>query len=93
MYKDSMREEDVEDCGRVCYFVHLCMSVLFLVAAAHVCSPLSVCVSVMKIDKVQERQVASSRRFLVSLSHYGNRLLPPSHTSVYLAFFCSPTLF
>lgn len=64
------------------------MSVCFV----HACSPVCMCASVTKIDKTKEKQVASSWSFLVSLSHYGNRLLPPTHTSVYLAFLFSHAL-
>ncbi len=65
-------------------FTHDCVRVC-CVSAAHVYS-LCVCVSVMKIDKMKEKQVVSSWSFLVSLSHHGNRLLPPSCTPVYLVY-------
>lgn len=35
---------------------------------------------------MKEKQVVSSWSFLVSLSHHGNRLLPPSCTPVYLVY-------
>ena len=65
--------------------MHICVCVCVSVSCACVFF-VCVCVSVMKIDKMKEKQVVSSWSFLVSLSHHGNRLLPPSCTPVYLVY-------
>lgn len=44
-------------------------------------------VSVMGVDKMKEKQVASSWSFLVSLSHHGN---PPPCTPIYLVYSSPP---
>lgn len=97
VYKDSMREEDitVEKFACVCmhmhirvcmHCVHLCMSVCVCVCAAcqlRMC--LLFCVSVMKIDKMKEKQVVSFCFWYLLVTTATASLLPP-HTPVYLVY-------
>lgn len=92
-----MREEDitVEKFACVCmhmhirvcmHCVHLCMSVCVCVCAVcqlRMC--LLFCVSVMKIDKMKEKQVVSFCFWYLLVTTATASLLPP-HTPVYLVY-------